>query len=56
VKVHPIAALQTEYSLWSRDPENAGTRYPEQDDAFGECINHRKLSGADTLVRGAKSG
>jgi aryl-alcohol dehydrogenase-like predicted oxidoreductase len=21
VKVHPIAALQTEYSLWSRDPE-----------------------------------
>jgi aryl-alcohol dehydrogenase-like predicted oxidoreductase len=22
VKVHPIAALQTEYSLWSRDPEN----------------------------------
>ena len=21
-KVHPIAALQTEYSLWSRDPEN----------------------------------
>ena len=23
VKVHPIAALQTEYSLWTRDPENA---------------------------------
>src|SRR6202453_216831 len=23
VKVHPIAALQTEYSLWSRDPEDA---------------------------------
>jgi aryl-alcohol dehydrogenase-like predicted oxidoreductase len=22
VKVHPITALQTEYSLWSRDPEN----------------------------------
>ena len=22
-KVHPIAALQTEYSLWSRDPESA---------------------------------
>jgi aryl-alcohol dehydrogenase-like predicted oxidoreductase len=22
-KVHPIAALQTEYSLWSRDPEDA---------------------------------
>jgi aryl-alcohol dehydrogenase-like predicted oxidoreductase len=22
VKVHPIAALQTEYSLWSRDPES----------------------------------
>jgi aryl-alcohol dehydrogenase-like predicted oxidoreductase len=22
VRVHPIAALQTEYSLWSRDPEN----------------------------------
>jgi len=22
-KVHPIAALQTEYSLWSRDPEGA---------------------------------
>jgi aryl-alcohol dehydrogenase-like predicted oxidoreductase len=22
VKVHPIAALQTEYSLWSRDPEH----------------------------------
>ena len=22
VKVHPIAALQTEYSLWSREPEN----------------------------------
>ena len=22
VKIHPIAALQTEYSLWSRDPEN----------------------------------
>jgi aryl-alcohol dehydrogenase-like predicted oxidoreductase len=22
-KVHPIAALQTEYSLWSRDPEEA---------------------------------
>src|SRR5216683_2051993 len=22
VKVHPIAALQTEYSLWTRDPEN----------------------------------
>ena len=21
VAVHPIAALQTEYSLWSRDPE-----------------------------------
>ncbi len=21
VEVHPIAALQTEYSLWSRDPE-----------------------------------
>jgi aryl-alcohol dehydrogenase-like predicted oxidoreductase len=21
-KIHPIAALQTEYSLWSRDPEN----------------------------------
>jgi aryl-alcohol dehydrogenase-like predicted oxidoreductase len=21
-KVHPIAALQTEYSLWSRDPED----------------------------------
>ena len=24
VKVHPIAALQTEYSLWSRDPEGNG--------------------------------
>jgi len=24
-KVHPIAALQTEYSLWSRDPEENGT-------------------------------
>jgi aryl-alcohol dehydrogenase-like predicted oxidoreductase len=23
VKVHPIAALQTEYSLWTRDPETA---------------------------------
>jgi aryl-alcohol dehydrogenase-like predicted oxidoreductase len=23
-KVHPIAALQTEYSLWSRDPEDDG--------------------------------
>ena len=23
VKTHPIAALQTEYSLWSRDPEDA---------------------------------
>jgi aryl-alcohol dehydrogenase-like predicted oxidoreductase len=23
VKVHPIAALQTEFSLWSRDPEDA---------------------------------
>ena len=23
-KVHPIAALQTEYSLWSRDPEENG--------------------------------
>jgi aryl-alcohol dehydrogenase-like predicted oxidoreductase len=22
MKVHPIAALQTEYSLWTRDPEN----------------------------------
>jgi aryl-alcohol dehydrogenase-like predicted oxidoreductase len=22
VRVHPVAALQTEYSLWSRDPEN----------------------------------
>ena len=22
VKVHPVTALQTEYSLWSRDPEN----------------------------------
>jgi aryl-alcohol dehydrogenase-like predicted oxidoreductase len=22
VKVHPITALQTEYSLWTRDPEN----------------------------------
>ena len=26
-KVHPIAALQTEYSLWSRDPEGRVTRY-----------------------------
>jgi len=24
VKVHPITALQTEYSLWTRDPENNG--------------------------------
>src|ERR1700739_2119873 len=24
VKVHPIAALQTEYSLWTRDPEGNG--------------------------------
>lgn len=24
VKVHPIAALQTEYSLWTRDPEDDG--------------------------------
>ena len=24
-KVHPIAALQTEYSLWTRDPEVTGT-------------------------------
>jgi aryl-alcohol dehydrogenase-like predicted oxidoreductase len=24
-KVHPIAALQSEYSLWTRDPEAAGT-------------------------------
>lgn len=24
VKVHPIAALQTEYSLWTRDPEDNG--------------------------------
>lgn len=24
VKVHPIAALQTEYSLWTRDPEENG--------------------------------
>lgn len=24
VKVHPIAALQTEYSLWTRDPETNG--------------------------------
>lgn len=24
VKVHPIAALQTEYSLWTRDPESNG--------------------------------
>jgi aryl-alcohol dehydrogenase-like predicted oxidoreductase len=23
VKIHPIAALQTEYSLWTRDPENS---------------------------------
>ena len=23
-RVHPIAAVQTEYSLWSRDPERAG--------------------------------
>jgi len=23
VRTHPIAALQTEYSLWTRDPENA---------------------------------
>src|SRR5208282_66215 len=22
VKIHPITALQTEYSLWSREPEN----------------------------------
>src|SRR5215467_10489522 len=28
VAVHPIAALQTEYSLWSRDPE---------DELFGVC-------------------
>jgi aryl-alcohol dehydrogenase-like predicted oxidoreductase len=28
VKVHPITALQTEYSLWSRDPE---------DDILGAC-------------------
>ncbi len=25
VKVHPIAALQSEYSLWTRDPETTGT-------------------------------
>ncbi len=25
VRVHPIAALQTEYSLWSRDPDEDGT-------------------------------
>lgn len=24
VKIHPIAALQTEYSLWTRDPEDNG--------------------------------
>jgi aryl-alcohol dehydrogenase-like predicted oxidoreductase len=24
-KVHPISALQTEYSLWTRDPETTGT-------------------------------
>jgi aryl-alcohol dehydrogenase-like predicted oxidoreductase len=24
-RVHPIAALQTEYSLWTRDPETTGT-------------------------------
>jgi aryl-alcohol dehydrogenase-like predicted oxidoreductase len=24
-KVHPIAALQSEYSLWTRDPETTGT-------------------------------
>ena len=24
-QVHPIAALQTEYSLWSRDPEDRAT-------------------------------
>ena len=23
-RVHPIAAVQTEYSLWTRDPESAG--------------------------------
>jgi len=27
-KVHPIAALQTEYSLWSRDPEDESWRQP----------------------------
>src|ERR1700739_3723052 len=26
VRVHPIAALQTEYSLWTRDPEDNGVR------------------------------
>jgi len=29
-KVHPIAALQTEYSLWTRDPEPAGTRLSDR--------------------------
>jgi aryl-alcohol dehydrogenase-like predicted oxidoreductase len=31
--VHPIAAVQTEYSLWSRDPEGNGVLATCRDEA-----------------------
>src|SRR5262249_22801236 len=48
--VHPIAALQSEYSLWSRDPETNGVLETCRS-LGGGVVPHRPLPAAGGRVR-----
>jgi aryl-alcohol dehydrogenase-like predicted oxidoreductase len=58
-KVHPIAALQSEYSLWTRDPEVTGTLAacrehgvsPGRLFTAGPRLSHRRLQQARRPAR-----
>ena len=42
--VHPIAAVQSEYSLWSREPEDGGARRPAASSASASCPTARSAA------------
>ena len=44
--VHPIAALQSEYSLWTRDPEDGDARRPAASSASASCRTARSAAAS----------
>jgi aryl-alcohol dehydrogenase-like predicted oxidoreductase len=51
--VHPIAALQTEYSLWSRDPEDVPALPPE---VPGRALRSEPRAGSAPAGDGGRMG